>query len=181
RATGADGGYKSTHGPGGLFPDFRAGGAVVHEAVGGVVELVRPEPALFLPQAPGNMVVVARIRIRLLPHGQNFRTQRTQEVDFSSRLRFGNDDDGTVAASMADDREADAGVPGCSLDDRPPWLQQSSRLGVLDDAERGAVLHRTAGIHEFGLAEDFAAGQLRKAAQADERCVADVVIDPIVS
>ena len=51
--------------------------------------------------------------------------------------------------------------------------QGAALLGVEDDVERGAVLHRAAGIQELGLAEDVAAGRLRYAAQADERRIAD--------
>ena len=40
---------------------------------------------------------------------------------------------------------------------------------------------RSSGFHEFGLAEDFAASQFRKAAQANERSVTDVTINPMVA
>ncbi len=181
RAAGADGGNKAGHFPSGLLPDFRAGGAVVRGAVGSVVELISPEPALFLRHPPGDMVVVSRIGIRLLRYGEDFRTQPEKEIDFFSRLVFRNDDDGMVAPSVADDREADAGVPSRALDDGVAGPQEPSGLGVLDDAKRGSVLHRSAGVHEFGLAEDFAAGEIRKAAQADERGVANVATHSMVA
>jgi hypothetical protein len=82
---------------------------------------------------------------------------------------------------VADDREADAGVPSCPLDDGAAGFQEPSSFGVLDDAKRGAVLHRSAWVYEFGLADDFAANQLRKASQVDERGVADVTIHPMVA
>ena len=50
-------------------------------------------------------------------------------------------------------------------------------LGVADDPERRAILHRLAGVQELGLAEDFAAGGLAGPAQADERRIADRVED----
>jgi hypothetical protein len=40
----------------------------------------------------------------------------------------------------------------------PPGLERAALLGVADDVERRAVLHRPAGIEELGLAEDLAAG-----------------------
>src|SRR6185312_16272629 len=52
-------------------------------------------------------------------------------------------------------------------------LQGAAGLGVLDDAPGRTVLDRPAGIEEFGLAENGAAGQLRRPFQLDERCVAD--------
>ena len=45
-------------------------------------------------------------------------------------------------------------------------------FSVEDDEQRCAILDRPAGVHELGLAEDRAAGQLRRLAQLDERCVA---------
>ena len=66
-------------------------------------------------------------------------------------------------------------LPGGALDDHAAGLQQALRLRVADDEQAGAVLHRLAGIHEFGLAEDFAAGLFRSALQPDQRRVADRV------
>ncbi len=181
RAAGADGGNKGTYLSSGLLPDLRACGAVVDEAVGGIVELVGPEPALFLCHPSGDMVVVARIGIGFLRHGEYLRAKRAQKVYFFLRLGFGNDDDGMVPPSVADDCEADAGVSSRALDDCAAWPQEPSGLRVQDDTKRGTVLHRSAGVHEFGLAEDFAAGQFRKAAQANERSVTDVTINPMVA
>ena len=58
---------------------------------------------------------------------------------------------------------------------RPPGLQLAAPLGVADDPQRRAVLHRLAGVQELGLAEDLAAGGLAGGLQADERRVADEV------
>src|SRR6185312_13442772 len=59
------------------------------------------------------------------------------------------------------------------LDDDAAGLQGAAGLGVLDDAPGRTVLDRPAGIEEFGLAENGAAGQLRRPFQLDERGVAD--------
>src|SRR5947209_8733573 len=48
-------------------------------------------------------------------------------------------------------------------------------LGVADHVERGPVLDRLARVHEFGLGQDLAAGQLAGAAQADQGRVPDGV------
>ncbi len=56
----------------------------------------------------------------------------------------------------------------------PPGLS-ALRHRVLDDGERRAVLYRTAGVHELGLAINLAAGRLRGMLQADERRVANGV------
>ena len=64
--------------------------------------------------------------------------------------------------------------PGQSVKDRA-GLEQSSGLGIADDEEPRAVLHRLAGIHELGLAEDLAARLLGRALQPDQRRIADRV------
>jgi hypothetical protein len=97
----------------------------------------------------------------------------SQHVLFLLALRVGYHDDGAIAARVADECETDAGVAGGALDDHAAGLEESALLGIEDDVERGAVLDRAAGIEELGLAEHVAAGRFRRAAQADERCVAD--------
>src|SRR5262249_13343874 len=90
-------------------------------------------------------------------------------------LRFGNDDETAVAARIADVREADAGVARSALDHGAAGFQCAALLGVADDPERGAILHRAAGIQELRLAEDLAAGLAAHALEADERRIADGV------
>ena len=55
----------------------------------------------------------------------------------------------------------------------PPGCSAPRAIGVADDEQRGAVLDRLAGVHELGLAEDGAAGQLGGLAELDQRRVAD--------
>ena len=55
----------------------------------------------------------------------------------------------------------------------PPEPQHAAFLGVGDDEQAGAILHRSAGVHELGLAQYGAAGRLGGAAQPDQRRVAD--------
>ena len=50
--------------------------------------------------------------------------------------------------------------------------------GGSNDAGGGAVLHRAAGIEEFSLAEDLAAGLLGELREPDERRVADGAGEP---
>ena len=55
----------------------------------------------------------------------------------------------------------------------PPGRKCPARDRVVDDEQRGAVLDRLAGIEEFRLAQNLAAGRLGGALQADQRRVAD--------
>ena len=61
----------------------------------------------------------------------------------------------------------------------PPGLQLALLHRVLDDEQRGAILDRLAGIHEFGLAENGAAGRRRDALELDQRRVADRLDDSV--
>src|SRR5439155_3106554 len=94
-------------------------------------------------------------------------------------LRLGQHDDGAVAARIADQRQADAGIAGRALDDDAAGLQQAAFLGVLDDVERGAILDRAPRVQELGLAEDHAPRDLRGAAQLDQRRVAERADKPV--
>jgi hypothetical protein len=100
-------------------------------------------------------------------------TAEAQHVFLLLALRAGDDDQRLVAACIADEREADPGVASGAFDDQPAGLEQAALFCVEDEVEAGAILDRAAGVQELGLAEDFAAGELRSAAQADERRVAD--------
>ena len=59
----------------------------------------------------------------------------------------------------------------------PPGFSAPDALGGAHDPERGAILHRLAGIEELRLAENLAAGLLGSAPEADERRVSDDVDD----
>ncbi len=71
------------------------------------------------------------------------------------------------------DRKANAGIAGRSLHDRAAGLELAPRHRVLDDEQRRPVLDRLPRIHELGLAENGAAGDLRCFPQLDQRRVAD--------
>jgi hypothetical protein len=59
----------------------------------------------------------------------------------------------------------------------PAGPQQTPGAGVLNEAQRRAVLDRLAGVQELGLAEDVAARRLGCGAQPDQGRVADQVDD----
>src|SRR5665647_85353 len=69
--------------------------------------------------------------------------------------------------------------PGC-LDHQATGFEVAALLGFEDHPFARAVLHRLAGIHEFGLAEDGAAGRFGSPHQLDERGVADRFNDVVV-
>ena len=79
-------------------------------------------------------------------------------MSFFLALRLRHDDDRVIAAGVGDQRQPDAGIAGGAFDDHPAWPQFATRFGGFDNRARRAVLDRTAGIEEFGLAQNAAAG-----------------------
>src|SRR5690606_25713117 len=96
-----------------------------------------------------------------------------QRVLLLLRLGFGDHDHGAEAERVADHRQPDPGIAGGSLDDDAAGPETAVLECVPDDVPGRAILDRLAGIHELALAEDGAAGFLRRTLQPDERGVAD--------
>ena len=57
-------------------------------------------------------------------------------------------------------------LPAVALHHQAAGPQFAALLRLQDHLPAGAVLHRAARIHEFGLAENGAAGRLRRRARA---------------
>jgi hypothetical protein len=146
-----------------------------------VVELVGPDRAVR--RGPGERFgqtarvsdVVVRIAVWHRWHQDQLRPHQAQHVLLFLALRLRHHDHGLVAETIAHQGEPDPGVASGSFDDRPARVQQASGFGVAHDEQRRAVLDRLAGIEEFGLAENGAAGLFRSAAQPDERRIADQI------
>ncbi len=78
-----------------------------------------------------------------------------------------------MAQRACNHRDADSGIACGALDNGAAWAKRAAPNRVVDDRERCAVLDRTAGIHELGLAEYCATCGLRGGAKLDERRAAD--------
>ena len=98
---------------------------------------------------------------------------KPERVLFFLALGFGDHDHGFEAKRIGDKSKPDAGIAGGAFHHGAAGTKHPLRHGVLDDGKRGAVLHRLAGIEEFGLAENFATGLLGSALETDQRCIAD--------
>ncbi len=70
-------------------------------------------------------------------------------------------------------------LPAVALDHQPAGLDLAALFGLQDHLARGAVLHRLAGIHELGLAQDGAAGGLRGTLERDQRRMTDGLDDSV--
>ena len=187
RPAGADRAHEAVDLALGLRPDLRPGGLDVALAVGDVVELVRPDRAMrlrlveLLGEPTGDLHVIVRIGIGHRRHLDQLRPAQAQRVFLLLALRVGNDDDGAIAERVGDERKADAGVAGGSLDDHPAGPERPALDRVLDDEQRGAILDRLARIHELGLAENGASGALGRMLELDQRRVADRLDDIVAN
>ena len=147
--------------------------------VGDVVELVGPDgaPGLGLVerfgQTSGIANVIVGIGVRNRRHFDQFGAGKAKQILLLLRLGVGDDDHGTVAEGARHHGDADAGVAGGPLDDHASRPQRAAGDGVLNDRQCRAVLDRPSGIDEFGLAEDRAAGRLRRGRETNEGRPAD--------
>ena len=147
--------------------------------IGDVVELIGPNRAVgflggqFAGQAFRDVDIVVRILVGHRRHLTQIGAAEPEHVFLLLALGFRDDDDRPIAARIADEGEADAGVAGRALDDDAARAQQAFFFCILDDGERRAVLHRSAGVQELGLAQNATARGARGGLQFDEWRVAD--------
>ena len=153
--------------------------------VGDIVELVGPDRAVLLAlrqllgEPAGELHVIVRIGIRDRRHLDQLGAAEPQRVFLLLALRFRNDDHRAKAERVADQRKPDAGIARGTLDDHAARLERAPLHRVLNDEQRGAVLHRLARIYELGLAENRAAGRRRNPLKLDEWCIADRLDDSV--
>ena len=178
-AAGADGADEAVDLTAGLLEDLARRRGDMGVAVDGIVELVGPDRAVRLAlgefggEPPGELHVVVGVLVRDGRDLDQLGTEQAQRVLLFLALRLRNDDHGAIAERLGNQRQADAGIAGRSLDDDTAGAQEAAPLGVADDEQRRAILVRLAGIEALRLAEDGAAGRLGRALQPDERRVAD--------
>src|SRR5438270_3012427 len=177
RTTGANGCDKRADLAFGLFPDLRAGAAIMRVAISRVIELVRPEPASLLCEATRDTIVIFRIFVWLFRHRLYLRAERTEQMHFLRRLIIRNHNNSAVPSGPSDHGKTDPGIPGGSLNDRCAWFKPTRCLRVSDDSVSGAIFHRAGRLHEFRLPQNLATRQFRKAPQSNKRRVPNVASD----
>ena len=97
-------------------------------------------------------VVVRMIGRHRRRRDDDFGAERLEQSHFFLRHLVGHREDALVALERRGDRQPDAGVAARAFDDRSARLEPSLTLGLLDDRPTDAVLDRSAGIEELGLA-----------------------------
>jgi len=131
-----------------VFPDFRAGGAVMRIRIHGIVILVRIVGiGNFAREFFRHGIVAARIcRLDRRGTDDHFRSQRLEQINFFLGLLIRDGENHLVAANGSHQRQPHPGIAGGALDDRAAGLQQTLFLGVIDHGDADAVFHRAAGI-----------------------------------
>src|SRR5947207_13929048 len=115
RAAGADGGDKRADLAFGLFPDFRAGAAIVRVTISRIIELVRPEPAALLCEATRDMIVIFRILVWLFRNRFYLSAVRTEQMHFLRRLIVRNHNNSAIASGSPDHGRPNPSLPGGCL------------------------------------------------------------------
>ena len=177
RAAGADGDDECVDLAVRLLPDLRPRRLVVGLRVGHVRVLVGLEAAGDLLREPVGDAVVALRRV-VLDRGRrdhDLGAVGPQHRDLLLAHLVGHDEDAAVAACRRRDREADAGVAGGRLDDRPAGPQLPLALRRLDHRHPDPVLVRAAGIQVLQLREQGRLDVARDPVEPDDRRVADQV------
>ena len=139
-----------------LFPDFRAGGAVMRFNIHRIVVLVRVKCAgNFLGQPPGNAVVAFRGIGGNVRRGHNhFRAKCPHQVNLFVTHFIGNGDDAAVPLYGGNHRQRSAGVPGRIFHDGPAGLQQPFAFRIFNNEFRHAVFYASAGIEKFQFGKE---------------------------
>ena len=172
RAAGADGADEAVNPAVEVVENLRPRRLVMAVAVGDVVELVGPEGAVRLGpgqrfgEASGIADVIVRVCIGDRRNLDELRAGEPQHILLFLRLGVGDDDDRPVAERGRHHRDSDAGIAGRALDDDAARAESAAIRRVADDRERRAVLDRSSGVHEFGLAENRAAGRFARPREA---------------
>ena len=108
-------------------------------------------------------------------HQAEISADHTQKIELFAALRLWHHNDAAIAARIGDQRDANTRIACCAFHNRAGLAgrERAARFGIGNNAKPSAVLHRTAGVHEFRLAQNVAAGHFTGALQAYQRCISD--------
>ena len=94
-------------------------------------------------------------------------------VTFSSEKRSGTNKRDFVAALHPDQRQADAGIAGCGLDDRATRPELTVRFGPPNHAAGGAIFYAASGIQVFQFGVDTCGIFRNQSFQLQDGSIAD--------
>jgi hypothetical protein len=159
-----------------LLEDLRAGGGLVGQGIGRVLELVDVDRAGDrLGQGLGHVLVVFRVTLADVAAGQaDVHAHGPQVQDLLPRHLVGHHQDQLVALQRRHLGQAQAGIAGRRLDDRAARLEAAVGLGRLDHRAGHAVLDRAAGVLVLQLQEQPTRAGV-EVANLDHRRAADQI------
>src|SRR5262249_27685012 len=155
--------------------------AIMRFAIGGVIELVRPEPASLFCEATRDVIVIFWVLVWFFRHCFYLRAERSQQMHFLRRLIIRNHNNSPIASGTPDHGKTDPSVAGSSLNDRCSWFKPPRSFRLRDDSVGGSIFHRSGWIHEFGLSQNLATCQFGQASQSNQRRVPNVSINARVT
>ena len=141
-----------------LGPDLRAGGPLVRQRIGGVVELVGEERARDVAGEPRRQVLVVRgMALADIGAGHvHLGAERLQVQHLLGRHLVGHDQDDPIALGPRHQGQAEAGVARGRLDDDAARPEPPVALGGIDHRQADAVLDRASGVLRLELEEQRA-------------------------
>ena len=157
--------------------DLPCRGVLMNSRVGFGLELAGEEPAIGIGELLGLHVHSGA----LCRSGRedDLRAEEAHQLASLDGEAVGHGHDQRIALRSADHRQADAGVAAGGFDDRLTGLERAAPLGLLDDADRQAILDRSRRVEEFRLhvEADMAWSEVP---DPDARRVADRIEDAVV-
>src|SRR5258708_3192742 len=165
-----------------VFPDFRAGGAVVRLGIHGVLVLIRIiRIGNFASELFRDGIVAPRV-LRLDGGGadNDFGAQGLEKIDFFLGLFVRGGEDALVAAHGGNQGKSHAGIAGGAFDNRAARFEEAFLFGVVNHGDADAVLHRAAGIGELRFDVHLRLEALIDAVHAHQRRVSVMLQEAVV-
>ncbi|MCG3121101.1 MAG: hypothetical protein ALAOOOJD_04055 [bacterium] len=175
RAAGADAADKIIELAFGLFPNFRAGGAIMRRGVFGIVILIGENRIRgFLHDFGGDAVIAFR---RVVRHGgwanHHFGAIRFEHAHFFLAHFVGHRKNRAIAFDGCGERQAGAGVAAGGFDNGAAGLEPAGFFSVFEHREGNAIFDAAAGIEIFHFRINGGLEAGGDAIQTHQRRVAD--------
>ena len=154
-----------------IAPDFRSSAEIMGQRIIGIGELVQ-HLALTFPFHPGGQIP-SPLHAFVPGHQDNLGAKGPHRSPPLGAHVGRHDQHHPVTLDGRRHRQRNAGVAAGSLDEGVARPDVSPRLGALDHAEGGTVLHRTRRIVAFQLAQNDVAGSAGQPLQAHQGGIAD--------
>ena len=172
---GADAGAESVDRSADLCEDLQCGLVAVYLRIGRVLELLGDKNlGVFLRHAHGGCGALgdALADVAVVVNQNDLGAVVADQLAAFLTDRIRHDDDGLVSAHSADQRQTDALISACRLDDDGILGQEPLFLRIRDHIERGAGFDGSADVETLELDKDLCAVRIAQTIQTHNRRVA---------